>query len=187
MKRLALTLCLIFSVFSSHAFEMAGVKLEDKVTIEGVESPLLLNGSGIRKKLFFKIYLGSLYLPALESEAQKIINSDEPVRVQMDMLYSEVEKKKLVDAWNEGFAANLSSGELNALSESIQQFNGMFDTLVEGDRVEMDYVPEKGVKVTINGAVKGTVAGSEFRKALLSIWLGENPVTDSLKKAMLGK
>jgi hypothetical protein len=165
---------------------MAGVKLEDKVTIEGVESPLLLNGAGIRKKVFFKVYLGSLYLPELESEAQKIINSDGPVRVQMDMLYSKVEKKKLVDAWNDGFKANLSSDELSALNESIQQFNAMFDTLVEGDRVKIDYAPGKGTNVTINGEVKGTVVGGGFRKALLKIWLGDEPVTDSLKKAMLG-
>jgi hypothetical protein len=104
----------------------------------------------------------------------------------MDMLYSKVEKKKLVDAWNDGFKANLSSGELSALNESIQQFNAMFDTLVEGDRVKIDYAPGKGTNVTINGEVKGTVVGGGFRKALLKIWLGDEPVTDSLKKAMLG-
>ena len=119
MKRLAFAVCLIFSVFACHAFEMAGVKLEDKVTIEGVKPPLLLNGVGIRKKLFIKIYLGSLYLPELQSEAQKIINSDQPVRVQMDMLYSKVEREKLIDAWNDGFAANLSSDEMSALNERI--------------------------------------------------------------------
>lgn len=186
MKRLLAALCMTFSVFTCHAFEMAGVELEDKVAIEGVESALLLNGAGIRKKLFFKVYLGSLYLPELQSDAQKIINGDGPVRVQMDMLYSKVEKEKLIDAWNDGFTANLSSDELNALNEPIQRFNEMFDTLVKGDRIEIDYIPGKGTRVTINSKQKGTVAGAGFRKALLKIWLGDEPVTDSLKKAMLG-
>ena len=44
-----------------------------------------------------------------------------------------------------------------------------------------------GTQVTIKGTVKGVIAGKDFNDALLSIWLGEKPVTAKLKDEMLGK
>jgi len=55
-----------------------------------------------------------------------------------------------------------------------------------GDIVLLDYVPGKGTAVKINGVEKGIVEGEDFNKALLDIWLGEEPADDGLKDAMLG-
>jgi hypothetical protein len=104
----------------------------------------------------------------------------------MDILYSKVEREKLIDAWNDGFSANLTAEALNVLRDRIDQFNAMFDTLVEGDSVKIDYLPDRGTSVSINGVNKGNISGFDFQQALLKIWLGDKPVTDSLKKAMLG-
>ena len=38
----------------------------------------------------------------------------------------------------------------------------------------------------LNGTAKGTIAGDAFNKALMRIWLGEQPVQSDLKRAMLG-
>ncbi len=186
MKRLVLILIMAFSASAACALEMAGVSLQDKLVLDGADSQVILNGAGIRKKLFFKVYLGSLYLPQKRSNAEEVLAADEPARVQMDILYTKIEKEKLVDAWNEGFSANLTGDELNALGDRIEKFNGMFDTLVEGDRVQLDYRPGHGTMVSINGKSKGRIEGFDFHQALLKIWLGEKPVTSSLKAAMLG-
>ena len=47
---------------AASAAEVGGVKLADKATVGGQE--LLLNGAGIRTRAVFKVYVGSLYLPA---------------------------------------------------------------------------------------------------------------------------
>jgi hypothetical protein len=53
--------------------------------------------------------------------------------------------------------------------------------------ITLDYIPESGTRVTLNGEPKGeAIAGDDFYRALLRIWLGENPVDSSLKKALLG-
>jgi hypothetical protein len=54
------------------------------------------------------------------------------------------------------------------------------------------YIPGKGTEVYVNdGAANklmGVIPGLDFKKALFSIWLGENPpVGNSLKKELLGK
>jgi hypothetical protein len=39
----------------------------------------------------------------------------------------------------------------------------------------------------VNGAPRGKpIAGEDFYRALLRIWIGDNPVQDDLKKALLG-
>jgi len=45
-----------------------------------------------------------------------------------------------------------------------------------------------GTVLVINGAARGKpIAGEDFYRALLRIWLGEHPVQDDLKKAVLGE
>jgi hypothetical protein len=90
---------------------VAGVDLPETVTPETGMAPLALNGASVRK-FFFSIYVASLYLPAVTDDPAAILEADQPNRVQMDMLYSEVAKDKLVDGWNEGFESNRSAEEL---------------------------------------------------------------------------
>jgi hypothetical protein len=186
MRNLAVFIILALLFMQAEGREVAGVGLPDKVTLEGDTTPLVLNGAGIRKKVFFSIYLASLYLPSLSDDAGAILDADQPRRLQMDMLYSEVEKQKLVDAWNDGFTANHSKEALAPLNERITRFNEMFETLVAGDQVQLDYLPAQGTRVVINGKERGLIPGQDFNQALLKIWLGESPVTRSLKRDLLG-
>ena len=57
-----------------------------------------------------------------------------------------------------------------------------------GSKVMVGSIHEKGKVVTVNGAQKGKeIPGEDFFKAVLKIWLGEDPVQDDLKAALLGK
>ena len=163
---------------------LEGVDLPEQVTVEGRN--LVLNGAGIREKFFFDIYVAALYLPARMSDAARILQTDQPWRVTMSFLYSEVDKKKLDDGWEEGFEEKIPSADLPALRERLGQFKAMFPTLHKGDEALLTYLPGKGVSVSIRGEQKGVVPGADFARALLSVWLGKEPVTGKLKKALLG-
>ena len=168
------------------AREIADVKLSEQISVEGVEKELVLNGAGIRYKFFFKIYVGALYLPEKQKSANKILKGARANRIVMHFLYDEVEKKKLVNAWIEGFEDNIESEKLSALKDRLDKFNEMFSNLHQGDVVLLDYIPQQGTRVTIKGENKGLIEGKDFNRALLSVWLGEDPVTEELKDAMLG-
>lgn len=182
----AIYLLLFFCIAPANAREVADVDLPDQVKFEKAETSLVLNGAGIRKKFFFSIYLASLYLPSATGDAKAILEADQPNRVQMNMLHSKVVREKLVDAWNDGFAANHTATQLAPLKERVERFNGMFDTLVAGDLVQFDYMPDVGTRVSINHKERGVIPGHDFNTALLRIWLGESPVTQSLKRELLG-
>src|SRR5260370_29448103 len=81
------------------AATLAGVKLDDTVTVNG--QPLVLNGLGLRKKLFIKVYVGGLYLPAKQSNAATVIATAGAQRMQMPFLFA-VTKNQQVHAFEHG-------------------------------------------------------------------------------------
>lgn len=178
---------LMLFVQAGQAVEIAGVNLPEQVDLPGASQVLYLNGAGVRQKFFFDIYVASLYVTANDSDPRRLVAADAPKRVQMDMLYRKVEKDKFIEGWNEGFAANQTAAQLQPLRARLARFNGCFETLVKGDRVTLDYLPGQGTRVTIRGVEKCVIPGLDFNQALLRVWLGDAPVTDSLKKALLGR
>ena len=169
-----------------HAREVAGVELAESVQINGADSTLVLNGAGIRKKWFVKVYVGALYLPEKTQSANQAINFSGAKRIAVHVVYDEVSAKKLNAAWRDGFDKNHSEQDLALLNERIKQFTSLFQDAREGDVYLFDYLPESGTHVSLNGNQLGTIPGADFNQALLRIWLGEKPVTKALKDGLLG-
>lgn len=193
MKRSMSVFKLVAAVFvfmsvsvNSHSRELADVTIDEQVSVDGIPAPLKLNGAGIRYKFFFKIYVGALYLPEPQTDAASILKVPQPNRIAMHFTYDEVPEKKLTDAWVSGFEDNTDKATYETLKLRLDQFNGMFTDLHEGDVVLLDYLPGKGTRVSIKGVEKGIIEGADFNRALLSVWLGDDPVTEELKAAMLG-
>ena len=188
LKRfLVSVLFLLITSQTAAALEVAGVMVPEKVVIGDSSKQLVLNGAGIRKKLFFKVYVGALYLPGKQSTVSAILSDPGPKRITMHFLYKEVSTEKLVNGWNEGFAGNNSADAVKSLQDRINRFNRLFRTVKKGDVIRLDYLPDEGTQVWINDQQTGMVEGADFNQALLKIWLGPKPADDGLKKAWLGK
>jgi len=169
---------------STHARDIAGVDVAENATVDGQQ--LTLNGAGIRRKFFFKIYVGALYLTTPISSAMRVLDDPGPKRIHMHFLYDEVSRDKLNSGWHEGFENNLTEAEMVTLQPKLTKFNQIFTDMHKGDTIDIDFIPARGVTVTVNGENKGEVAGNDFSRALLSVWLGKEPADSSLKEAMLG-
>jgi long-chain acyl-CoA synthetase len=166
------------------AAEVGGVKLDDKASVGGQE--LTLNGAGIRTRAIFKVYVGSLYLPA-KAQTLDAVLAKGPRRIQLDLL-RDLTADQLSDAINDGLRDNNSAAELEAVKAQTEQFIGLLKgmgALKEGSVVTLDFV-DGATRIGFNGAAKGAVPGEAFNRALTRIWLGEKPVQADLKKAMLG-
>ena len=186
MHKLSLACLLLFCFSQVAAKEVAGVSIAEQIQREADHAELVLNGAGVRKKFFFKIYIAALYLEQRTGDVSSVMASEGAARVEMRILYSKVEQEKFVEGWNEGFTANLTQEEMNQVRERLERFNGMFETLQEGDLIELDYFPAKGTGVRIKGVEKGVIPGADFFQALLKVWLGDKPVNESLKQNLLG-
>ena len=187
MRRLILVFIMLFMAYPAVAQEIAGVTIDEKITATD-GTVLHLNGAGIRKKAWFKIYIAQLYLQNTSTDAAQVIADEGNKRVVMHFLYDKVGKEKLVSSWNDGFSANNDATGLASLQSRIDTFNAMFvEDAVKGDVISFDYLPGKGTSVTIKGKDLGMIEGKDFNDALLSIWLGAKPVSSDLRKAMLKK
>jgi hypothetical protein len=187
MRHLLLCSCLLLSALTPvQARELAGIAIPEQARVHTDAAPLTLNGAGMRRKLFVSLYVGALYLPKPSRDADEIIAMPGAKRFSMHFVHKEITPDKLVPVWNEGFEKNLGAEKFRALRPRIANFNGLFPTLRRGDRVEIDFLPGRGVQVWINDRLRGKVAGDDFSRALLRIWLGEHPADSGLKKALLG-
>ena len=184
MRRLLIVLfalCLGPPVFAA---EVGGVKLQDKVSVGGQE--LVLNGAGIRTKAIFKVYVGSLYVPAKAADLAGVLAKG-PRRIQMNLLRN-LSPDDLVNALVDGLKENNTEAEMAAVKAQTDQMVAImkgFGDVKEGNVVTLDFVDGATV-IGFNGAAKGTIPGEAFNKALTKIWLGEKPIQADLKKAMLG-
>ena len=168
------------------AAELSGVFVDDQIQAANGET-LILNGLGLREKLWVDVYVGSLYLPQKSDDVAVILSRPGAWRVQLDFVYKEVSSKKLLDAWREGFEKNQDQDSLAQLQARIEQFYSYFaDSAIAKDRYVFDYLPGKGIEISKNGELLGLIPGEDFKNALLEIWLGNHPADKKLKKGMLG-
>jgi hypothetical protein len=185
----AITLSFFLIASFASAKEIGGVSLPDSLTAGNTK--LMLNGAGLRKKaMFIKVYAGGLYLKEKSPDAEKIIAADEPMAVRLHFIYDGVSSEKLIGAWNDGFD-KATGRNIAPIKKEIDAFNAFFtEEAKKGDIYDFVYIPGEGVTVHMKGASKGTIEGLAFKRALFSIWLGEE-LADSglkgLKKGMLGK
>lgn len=181
MRALALALALAFVSPPADAAKLSDATLPDTATVGG--QTLVLNGLGLREKMFIDVYVGALYLPSKTRSEASAINDDVPKRIVMHFIYSKVTAAQMNEVWEEGLEKNPPSA---AVKESFKRLEGMMVDVTAGEEIAFDYVPGTGTTVFAKGQTKGTIAGADFMKALWTIYLGPNPPTNNLKKGMLG-
>jgi len=184
MRKIIIAIAALVVATGAFAVEVAGVKVDDKATVAGQE--LVLNGAGVRTKVFIKIYVGSLYVPAKATDLAAVLAKG-PRRIQMNIVRS-LTPDQLVDALVDGLKENNSADELAAVKTQTAELVATmkaFNEVKEKDVVTLDFV-DGATKIGLNGAAKGSIAGEPFNRALTKIWLGDHPIQPDLKKAMLG-
>ena len=147
-----------------------------------------LNGKGIRKRVFFEVYEIALYLPRKTASVQEAISGAGPKRVEIRML-RDVGADQFTDALAEGIRANHPEDEARKLEPQVKRLAA---TLAEAREAKKGMAivlawDGKATQLSIDGKPAGApIEGEDFYRALLRIWLGDRPVQEDLKKALLG-
>jgi hypothetical protein len=184
MRRFILAAALTLAAAQAGAATLAGVTIPDTASVNGHN--LVLNGAGLRKKLFIKVYTGALYLPAKQANAAAILSADAPRRMVMHFVFG-VDKGKIAEAWTEGLEANTPNAAAEVKTNFATLSSWMGD-MKDGQEIVLTYVPGTGTTVQVAGAMKGTLPGKATADAILATWIGPKPGPgDDFKKAVLGK
>jgi Chalcone isomerase-like len=178
-----LVMAVALAAFPAAAAEVAGVKLAD------AEGALVLNGAGLRKRAFFQVYVVGLYVPEKKAAAADLIGGVGAKRVAIHML-RDVGADQFTEALLDAMKDNHAEAEMKALEPRAKQLAAIMAEMKEarkGMRITLDWQPAAGTRVTVDGKPAGAaIPGEDFYRALLKIWLGERPVQDDLKAALLG-
>ena len=169
---------------AAQAVEVGGVNLPDKASVGGQE--LVLNGAGVRTRAIFKVYVGSLWLPAKATTPAAVLEKG-PRRIQMNLL-RDLSADQLVGALVDGLKDNNTPAELAAVqaqSDQLVTIMKSFGEVKEKDVVTLDFV-DGATRIALNGTAKGSIPGEPFNRALTKIWIGDKPAQADLKKGMLG-
>lgn len=191
MKKILLLLTLLLSL------QFSTVSAQTQIDVNGVTVPrkieflgktLQLNGAGGRSKMWLEVYVQALYLSQLTQDPQFIIDSDTEMAVRIEITSSMVSSNKLTKAMNTGFEKS-AGANLEQLRPRIEQLKSyLSDAITEKDVFILAYNPlDQNVYVSKNEVLKGKIAGFDFKKALLGIWLSDKPVDETLKKHLLGQ
>lgn len=170
------------------AKDLKGVKIEEVVNLSVGGEELRLKGTATKNSSRQSVYIGGLYLQNDAEDVKGILDNDGAKRFVIYCQNSSIKPDALIRALNLGITANHSEAELDQLKPMVDQFNQLWRTEIkEGDKVWIDFVPETGTIVSINGEQKGTIPGKAFYDAFLKTWLGDKPINPSMKKQLLGQ
>lgn len=187
MFKKLLLLCSAILIVSSvgYAKEIGGINMPE--TLTAGKDMLVLNGAGIRTKFFIKAYVGGLYLKQKNSNADAIMNANEPMAIRLHIISKMITSDKMKDATMEGFQ-NSTKGNIAPYKDKIDMFVSVFaDSIKIGDIYDIIYIPGEGSKVYKNKELKTTTPGLDFKKILFGIWLCDKPADKGMKDLMLGK
>ena len=186
MTRRALLLSGAAMASPSWAKRYEDQEFEDQIQLGG--STLVLNGTGIRAVAFLKGYLAALYLTRKGSTPEAVFATPGPKRIQLRLLMG-VGVEEFTKAIHKGVARNCTAEEQQLLADKLPALIKnieLIGKLRKGDLVNLDYVPQQGTQLTVNGKPFGPPApGSEPMQALLKVFLGEKPTDKRLKAGLL--
>ena len=197
MKKIIFSLLIVGALASCGGNEEKSENKEGYTTIEGASFPtelsidstkLVLNGVGLRKFLFIKVYVAGLYLPKKNRDEIVVIDADEPSVLRLHAISRAFTSERMANTVreqfeksNKGHTAELQT-RIDILCNRLAQ-----ETIELGDECDISYTPDEGIRFAKNGKdLNILLSGLDFKKALWNNFLGENPAEEGLKKGLLG-
>ena len=166
----------------AQAATLEGQRFEDTAVLS--ERTLRLNGLGLRGVAWVKAFVAGLYLSAPTRDAAQAIAMPGPKRVRLKILL-EAPSNELTKSLIRRIHRHEPEAVKAQLADRLPRLAAMIDDLGDlkpGDTLDLDYVPDKGVSLRYNDkAVGGPLPGEDLYRAVLKIFVGEQPVDRRMK------
>lgn len=165
---------------NAQAAEISGVTLPPRVIY--LDKQLALAGCGTREiSVFFvdiDIYVISLYLPTPPTDAATILAPGTTKLVQLNVVYEGSLPDSLPDDWRTRIEEAVST-------EMLRTLQGFYKRIRSGDVVTIGYAPDSGTTLRINGEAVVSQPGNDLIDTMMRIWIGDNSISDNLKRLLL--
>ncbi len=142
-----------------------------------------LIGSGLFRYMIWTAYAGAYY--QLEGETQPQPLGDIPRRLELAYFHA-IEASDFSEATEETLKDPLTLYEFNQIEEPLERLNQRYQDVVPGDRYLLSWDGER-LRLALNGETLFEDDNDEFASAMFSIWLGERPLGEDFRDALLGR
>jgi len=158
----------------------------DYVLIEDWALPLRRSGNTVVSRRYLPFYAVALYVGRGPVDATALAKGHVACRIAIRWLVPKVSAADADAYWREQFGKAVPDAlARQRLEPSFARIAAAFGEAARGDELMLDYHPERGLRVSRNGAVAGQFAGLELNRTVLSLWLGPQAPSD-LRNALLG-
>ena len=147
----------------------------------------MLNGIGIHKELGQELFMGALYSEALSNDAETLMTSGVPMRMELKILASDgIATRRFSRMWIESMAINSRADFLTAQANNMVTFDSFLKGRIQpGGHIVFASTPEKGVEISLDGVSLGIIKDNQFFTMLLSTWIGKVPLAADFKENLL--
>jgi hypothetical protein len=168
----------ITSILAVPLHAQSGVHPQS-ITPEG-GTPIPLAGEATRVHLLglTELYSLAVYVPGSTSR-EHLLSPDVPKVLRIQIIYEEDPRNRIGIDWRGELVPRLESA-------ATAHLRGTFAPLRGGDVVVVEYVPGRGTTVRVGKAVAVGGVNHDLMLAFLDHWLGQRPVSEDIKRALLG-
>jgi hypothetical protein len=157
-----------------------GLQHPAAVTPEGASAAVPLAAQARRVHLLgaVEIYSVALYVDVPLSERARLIATDVPKALRIEIAYEEETRPRVTFDWRRELVPSLETPAATTL-------RGAFAGLKRGDTISVEFAPGEGTTVRANKRVVASEASHDLMLAFLDHWLGQRPVSEDMKQALL--
>jgi hypothetical protein len=126
-----------------------------------------------------ELYSLALYSDAPTVDRALLVSPDAPKALRIEIRFKDDLRRQVAVDWRSELIPRLIPLALEHLSQT-------FAPLTRGDVVLIDYLPGRGTTLRVNKTVVVTGANHDLMAAFLDHWLGQRPVSEEIKRTLLG-
>jgi hypothetical protein len=97
-----------------------------------------------------------------------------------------ISRDKLVEYGNKGLENAWDQETIDRFSEELEQINGVYQDVVEGDRYELECIDDQTLILRLNDNQQISISQEGFPTFYAAIWLGEHKAARKIKESFFG-
>lgn len=179
MRHVVIALLLLFSI-TAHANEAERLR---QAGFTAQSHGLVLKNQAVATYLWADIYVAALYASA-DVSAMQSTDLQTPLRLELYYL-RDIDREDIIGAATKALQHQQTPEALARLKPELDRLHNSFNDIDPGDRYTLDYRPQRGIDLEVNGKVVFSSKSDELAKAYLGIWLAPKGLSDSLRSALL--
>ena len=145
-------------------------------------------GSGTARYLLFRVYDAALYTNVDSESDTDVVAQPGSQPACLEICYHRaLSAEVLATAADKVLSEQNSPVELAEIQPQIDQLHNAYKPVSVGDRYRLCRDQSAQLTLSLNGKPLTTVAGREFSTRYLDIWLGERPLSRSLRAELLAE